>query len=967
MIGKTIKQYEITSRLGAGGMGEVYLATDTKLGRQVALKFLPREFANDPARRKRLELEARSASSLDHPNILTIYDIDEYEGRSFIAMAYVEGKTLKERLAMGRLPMDEAIRFTIQIASGLGAAHARGIIHRDVKPDNVMIGTDERARLADFGLAKLKESSGLTERGSTVGTVGYMSPEQVQGLPVDARSDVFSLGIILYELLTGKRPFAAEHAAAALYSIVHETPPPVRQVNPDVPAEIARIVDRALAKNPPDRYPDAGAMESELRTVARTLDISRISSGRMTAMPPRRNRLAWGIAGLAIMIAGLALALGPRLFPTGGTEVKASENTLAVMYFENLSDPDDRDRLGDIITELLTTDLSGSDYIKVVSSQRLYDLLKHEGVTSSRRINRGVATQIAREAGASRMLSGALSKLEGRTIITAQLVDVASGDVVGSERVDGSDLYSMVDDLSMRIKHKLGLTETQAAVGDMPVAEATTSSPEAYREYLEGMDYYYSLNWEAAHLHFDRAIAKDPTFALAYLRKGIAYFSDGHRDKGVEMLVKAGQHKDHAKGCDRTLIEAFAVDLATHWNPEAALKTLKRATVECPSNKEPFFWVADFLFDNKRQMDSVVTYCRKALDLDPDYPFALLVLANALVDQKDFAGARPVVGRYIGTRPKDPVPYVLLSEVFIQQGQFDSARVYTHKALTLTPDQRYGYTQIAQICVLQGQPDSAINWYEKMMLADPKPVTRIIGRLQIAAVHKSWGRFSKALEQIHIAEAIADSAKLQDRRSNAERHVGALYFDTDRLEDAATHFHRAAMLDSLDGDAPLSEARTRVMLNHPDQANAILSAQKTRWQGRIDSTDFLSTKYEMAARTAFATGDYQSAIDNYIESRRWSRDSTVWRVPLAEAYLKAGKYTEAIAELTTRRLEAERDWPSASYIRGLYLLADAQVKAGQKKDAIEPLQRFLVFWGNADWDLPIVKDAKTLYGTLTAQ
>jgi serine/threonine protein kinase/tetratricopeptide (TPR) repeat protein len=949
-------------------MGEVYLATDSKLGRPVALKFLPKEFATDPDRRKRLELEAKSASSLDHPNILTIYDIDEHEGRPFIAMAYVEGSTLKDKMANGRLPLDAAIRYGIQIASALGAAHARGIIHRDVKPDNVMIGTDDRARLTDFGLARLKESSGLTERGSTVGTVGYMSPEQVQGLPTDTRSDVFSLGILLYELLTGRRPFAAEHAAAALYSIVHETPTPPREINPQIPPEVSAIVEKALAKEPDERYPDAGALEEDLRTVARTLEISRISSGRMPALRPRRRfSLAWGVLGGAIMLLGLAFLFASHIFTGGGQELKANENTLAVMYFENLSDPDDRERLGDIITELLTTDLSASQFVKVVSSQRLYDLLKHQGATSPHRIDRDMATEVARKAGASRMLSGTLSKLGGRTIITAQLVDVASGDVVGSERVDGSDLYTMVDDLSIRIKHKLGLSEQEVMAGEVKVANVTTSSPEAYREYLQGMDFYYNLDWQDAHKHFDRALALDSTFALAYLRKGIAYMSDGQRDKGVAMLTAASRHAEHTTGCDRLLVEAFAKDLGQHWDPQAALRTLKRATVECPTEKEPLFWIANLLYENKRQMDSVIYYSRKALDLDPDYPFALLVLANALSDRKDYAGAKPVITHYLTARPKDWVPYALLSDIFVKQRQTDSAWVCARRMVDMAPELRNGYLQVANLYVLQGQPDSAIIWYEKMMASDRNLFTRIVGLRQIAAVHKSWGRFAKALESYRHAESVADSAKMTPQTSWVEQSVGSLFFDADRFDDAIAHYHRAAALDSLNLGAVLSEARIQASLGNQDKALELTRRLGEKWAGRVDSTVLQSGAHEIAACAASAIGDYQRAIENYLAARKISGDTTGWRARLAEAYIKAERYPEAISELTAFRNEAEMEWPTGQYVRALYVLADAQVKAGKPKDAIEPLQRFLVFWGNADWDVPIVKDAKRLYGSLSAQ
>jgi tetratricopeptide (TPR) repeat protein len=481
------------------------------------------------------------------------------------------------------------------------------------------------------------------------------------------------------------------------------------------------------------------------------------------------------------------------------------------------------------------------------------------------------------------------------------------------------------------------------------------------------MDNYYNLDWQEAHKHFDRALALDSMFALAYLRKGVAYMSDGQRDKGMVMLAAADRHSEHTTGCDRLLVEAFAKNLAQHWDLLGALRTLKRATVECPTEKEPFFWIANLLHENKRQTDSVIYYCRKALDLDPDYPFALLVLANALSERKDYAGAKPVIMHYLTARPKDWVPYALLSDIFVKQRQTDSAWVCARRMVDMAPEQRNGYLQVANLYVLQGQPDSAIIWYEKMMASDRNPYTRIVGLRQIASVHKSWGRFARALESYRHAESVADSANMTPQTSWVEQSVGSLYFDADRLDDAIAHYHRAAALDSLNAGAVLSEARIQASLGNQDKALELTRRLGEEWVGRIDSTVMESSAREVAACAAFAAGDYQRAIENYLAVRKISGDTTGWRVRLAEAYIKAERYPEAISELTALRNDAETEWPTGQYIRGLYMLADAQVKAGKPKDAIEPLERFLVFWGNADWDLPIVKDAKRLYGSLSAQ
>ncbi|MBI3871572.1 MAG: protein kinase [candidate division Zixibacteria bacterium] len=954
MIGQTVQHYRVTARLGAGGMGEVFLATDTKLGRQVALKFLPREFSTDPERRRRLELEATSASSLDHPNILTIYEINEHEGHPFIAMAYVEGVTLKEKMAGARLSLDAAIRYGIQVASALGAAHARGIVHRDVKPDNVLLGQDDRVRLTDFGLAKLKESSGLTTQGATVGTVGYMSPEQAQGMPIDARSDVFSLGVMLYQMLTGKLPFAAEHAAAALYSIVHETPMPIRELDSDVPPEVARVVERALAKKPDERYADALAMEGDLRTIARALEISRVSSGQIAILKPQRRwRMVWAATGAIAILVGIIFAFMPHSDRSTGSDAKANENTLAVMYFENLADPNDTARVGDIITELLTTDLSASEYVKVVSSQRLYDLLKHENADPSRRIGRGMATQIAKKAGAARMLSGALSKLGGKTIITAQLVDVASGDVVGSERVDGMDLYAMVDDLSLRIKRHLGLSDAQATAGEIRVADVTTASPQAYRQYLKGMDYYHALDWK---------------FALAYLHKGVAYMSDGQREKGIKMLAAAGRHIDRAGGCDHLLLQAFGVDLGQGWNLQAALRDLKRATVECPTHKEPFFWVANFALGwPLKDYDTAVVYSRRALDLDPDYPFALLALAEALIAKKDFASARPVVTRYMAVRPNDFIPYGILCDIYTSQRQFDSALAVAYHALQLFPHQRELYQNISQIHRLLGHPDSALAWSEKMKSIDDNAFTQVVALRQMAAIHRSYGQFEKALRCFLESYKKADVAGLRDQRSTTEQMIGNLYLDTDNLRDALEHYDQAAQLDTLNADAVFNVALTNTLLGNARKGQEVMSAFETRWAGRVDSTVMQSGSYLLAARAALAEGQYQSAIDDFLQTRRLRRDTTIWRLQLGEAYIGAQKYDAAIAELTALRNDAEVDNVSTDYIRGLYYLAVAYSRSGRPSDAREAVQRFLVFWGNADWDLPIVQKAKDLYAGLSAQ
>lgn len=970
MIGETIKNYEIIAELGAGGMGEVYLAKDTRLERSVALKFLPREIAKDPERRKRLETEARTASSLDHPNILTIYEIDEHEGRPFIAMAYVAGGNLKERLARGPVPIEEAMRYAVQIASGLGAAHSRGIVHRDVKPDNILLDETNRARLTDFGLAKLKESSGLTGRGTTVGTVGYMSPEQAQGMEVDARSDVFSLGVLLYELFSGKRPFVAEHAAAALYSIVHEKPEPVRDINPDIPEQVAAVIDQALAKDPADRYPDARALEVDLRNIARDLEFSRISStsGSTYSLPThgsKKSRVVWGIVGILIIALGALLAISPSFFSEDKGEVKAVENSLAVMYFENLSDPEDSERLGDIITELLTTDLSGSSYLKVISTQRLHDLMRRDGMGADQRIDRDVASKIASEAGASRMLMGTLSKLGGRTIITAQLVDVASGEVVGSQRVDGTDVFSVVDELSTRIKEQLGLTGSEVYAGDVPVSEATTSSTEAYREYLKGMDYYHAIDWEDAHKHFDRAIELDSTFALAYLRKGVAYFSDNQQAKGLQMLKLAAKHIDKTTGCDRLLLKAFAIDLGQHWNRDSALATLKQATTQCPTHKEPFFWVANLLSSDNEQRDTVMYYARRALDLDPDYPFALLILTNSLIREKKYEQAQPLAWRYRNARPNDVLPYNLLNSIALGRHQYDSALVYAYQAVDAAPDNRVGYADIAATFMLRGQRDSTEAWITRMQAALESPITEVLVLRLRAAVHKTYGEFEQSLQNYEQARDMATKQNLGSLAAQMERLIGNLYEDVEQEDKALPHFLAAATMDTLNTHA-IPSCYALASLGRVDEANAQFDKMLEHWRTQFTDSDIRYFRLGIQVRYALSQGKPEAAIDSILVARQIKDDSTEFRREMITACLNVGRYQDAIREANGLIHDLGADWPGGDYIVSFYDLARAYDALGQTDAAKEAVQRFLSYWGTADWNLAMVKKAKELNQKLQA-
>ncbi|MGB3092988.1 MAG: serine/threonine-protein kinase, partial [Candidatus Zixiibacteriota bacterium] len=522
--GTVISHYEIIGKIGEGGMGVVYKAQDTKLGRTVALKFLPPQLICDVEAKARFEHEAKAASALNQNNITTVHDIDEVKGQCFICMEYIEGKSVKELIRDQTLSVKDVVDIAIQIGEGLNAAHKKDIVHRDVKSDNIMLTDEGVVKIMDFGLAKLKGVTKLTKTGTTMGTLQYMSPEQAQGMEVDQRSDIFSFGVILYEMIGGQLPFKGEHEAAVIHSIVNETPEPLARYKANVPDGLQRIVDKALQKDVSTRYQSAAEVVADLKGLQKETRVV------VTAKPKRRLLPFILPASVVFIIAVLFLILKPfKVEVVPEKSAIAKENSLAIMYFDNMVDREDSERLGEIVTNLLITDLSESEYVNVVSSQRLYDILKLLGREGEKKIDREVATQIATKAGARWMLLGNILRVEPQTVITTQLVDVETGQVKASQRVDGEmkeDVFSLVDKLTVEIKNDLSLPAAAQQEPDPSVADVTTHSPEAYRYYLEGLDHaskYYSTEAERS---FRKAFEFDSTFAMAYLRLSMEWPDD---------------------------------------------------------------------------------------------------------------------------------------------------------------------------------------------------------------------------------------------------------------------------------------------------------------------------------------------------------------------------------------------------------------------------------------------------------
>jgi len=580
MIGQTISHYKILERLGEGGMGVVYKALDTHLDRLVALKFLPPHLGTDPDARARFIQEAKSASVLDHTNICTIHDIDETDdGRLFIAMSCYEGESLKDKIGRGPLPVEEAVDYAVQIAQGLSLAHEAGIIHRDIKPGNVMITARGEVKIVDFGLAKMAETT-LTKTGRTLGTAMYMSPEQARGEKVDERADIWSLGVVLYEMLTGKQPFRADYEQAVIYLLMSTDPEPISSICPEVPGSLVSVVSKSTHKDPNDRYADMGAMLAELRSVQQTL----------TAVKKEEEK---------------------------------PEPSIAVLSFVDMSPQKDQEYFCDGMAEEIINALTKIRGLQVVArTSAFYFKGKDMDVR-----------EVGRMLDVETVLEGSVRKSGNRLRITAQFINVADGFHLWSERYDRvmEDVFEIQDEISLAIVEKL-----EVALGVLergPLVKPPTDNLEAYDLYLRGR-HLLEHQWDIrkALTLFNQAIELDPRFALAHVGIARAYNTLGFYGlvRPAEILPKAKAAVQQALEFDDKLSEAYSlwgwINYMYDWDWVNAERHLKRAITLDPSSAEAHWRYAHFLFWVCGQFDEAEDETRRSMELDPNNSLLLTLL-----------------------------------------------------------------------------------------------------------------------------------------------------------------------------------------------------------------------------------------------------------------------------------------------------------------------------------------------------
>jgi eukaryotic-like serine/threonine-protein kinase len=636
MIGTTVSHYKILEKLGGGGMGVVYKAQDTKLKRTVALKFLPPDLTRDEEAKTRFVHEAQAASALQHNNICNIHDIEVTEdGQTFIVMDCYDGETLKEKIAGGPLKLAEAIDLAIQSALGLAHAHAHGIVHRDVKPANVIVTSDGVAKILDFGLAKLRGGTILTKTGATLGTVTYMSPEQVRGEQVDQRTDIWSLGVALYEMLTGVPPFRGEYENAIQFSILNVRHEAITGVRSGIPLEVERIVDKCLEKDAAYRYQHMDELLADLKRVKRdTSEVSLTEVGKATVVTARSSdaktpwRRSWVIvSGLAAMI---VLALGIYYFIPKSNII----DSIAVLPFINVSD-DSLEYLSDGMSESLMNDLSRLPNLTVMSRTSAFH---YKGKTID-------PQKAGSELGVKGVLWGRISQRGNDLFVSAELIDVSKNSHVWGEEYNRtfSDFIALRKELTKKIASELGLrltgTATKKGMG------GSTENEEAYQLYLKGR-YYWNKRTAGgigkAIEHFQNSISLDPAFALAYAGLADCYIIPANPNPPKERIPIAMSAAKKALELDESLAEPHAAmavakhDLERDW--QGAEREYKRSIELNPNYATAHQWYGDFLGFMGR-FEEAKMEAQKAVRLDPLSPIINSDAAAVFYYSRDYESA----------------------------------------------------------------------------------------------------------------------------------------------------------------------------------------------------------------------------------------------------------------------------------------------------------------------------------------